>query len=462
MKRITILLITILTLAGLYAQDSSSLSINGQLMNDERVLLKNSSPWVWNENRLELKLEQSLPGNAKFYGQVWVRNLGLPQIGQMTDLYNKGIVDPINLEIRQAYVQINNFVVDNLDLTVGRQIITWGTADKINPTDNLNPLDLEDVLDFGRRRGADALRLDYYLSNDWYVEAVAEPFFRPANLPIGVYADLLDPKQFIQLPQGLNMASFNTTLTVPGNSLSSQFIGGIKLKGFAGGFDFSLSYVYGRDYLPLFDVIDMQVLDAQGNTDVTVNFYYPRHHILGADFAGNIFGIGVWGEAAAFLPKDDIKFTTVLHTVDMTQFPPQPVTLTQDSMLQPKGKPYIKYVLGADYTFPGGVYANFQFVHGFLHERFIGGLNDYYLLRVEKSFFYDKLKIAPVSGAFVVSDYKDLKNNYTLLYMPQVIYKPNLNTEITLSLGLFGGKGSDMFSSLKDMDMLAVSIKYDF
>ncbi len=462
MKRLTFLLIALLTLAGIYAQDSTALSINGQLLTDERMLLKNDNPWAWNENRLDLKLEQALPGNAKFYGQVWIRNLGLPHIGQMSDLYNKGIVDPINLEIRQAYVQVNNFVVNNLDLTIGRQIITWGTADKINPTDNLNPMDLEDVLDFGRRRGADALRLDYYLSNDWYIEAVAVPFFRPANMPIGLYADLLTPEQFIQLPEGLSMASFNTTLTMPDNTLSSQFIGGLKVKGFIAGFDFSLSYVYSRDYLPLFDEIDMRVLDAQGNTTVTANFYYPRHHILGADFAGNILGIGVWGEAAAFLPKDDIKLTTHLHTVDMTQFPPQPVTITQDSVLQSKGKPYVKYVLGADYTFPGGMYANFQFVHGFLHERFTGALNDYYLLRVEKSFFYDKLKIAPISGAFVVNDYKDLKNNYTLLYMPQIIYKPNLNTEITLSLGLFGGKGHDMFSALSDLDMFSLMVKYDF
>ena len=281
-------------------------------------------------------------------------------------------------------------------------------------------------------------------------------------MPVGIYANLFDPAQFITMPQGLTMSSFSSTITLPDNKLSSQFIGGIKLKGFVAGFDFSLSYVYGRDYLPLFKNIDMQVLDAQGNTAVNVDFYYPRHHILGFDFAGNIAGIGVWGEAAAFFPKGAIKFTSILHTYDMTQFPPQPVTYTVDSTLQKKGLPYVKYVLGADYTFPDGIYANFQFVHGFLHERFNGGLNDYYLLRIEKSLFYDKLKIAPISGSFIVTDYKELKDNYTLLYMPQVIYKPNLNTEITLSLGLFGGKGKDIFTSLKDLDLLALSVKYDF
>ncbi len=462
MKRITLIISLLIAFIGLQAQDSTNLNIYGELMSDQRFLLKNDNPWAWNENRLDLQIEQVLPGNAKFYGQIWLRNIGLPQISGLGDLYNKGIVDPMNMEIRQAYVQVNNFLINDLDMTIGRQIIKWGTADKINPTDNLNPLDLEDILDFGRRRGADAIRLDYYLPNNWYIEAAAEPFFRPANLPVGIYADLLDPAQFITLPEGMTMASLDMNLQTPSSDLSAQFIGGLKLKGMLAGFDFSLSYVYGRDYLPMIKTIDMQVLDAQGNTAVTADLYYPRQHILGFDFAGNVAGIGVWGEAAAFLPKDDITITTKVHTVDITQFPPQPVTITTDSTVQEKGKPYIKFVLGADYMFPYDFYLNVQYVHGFLHERFNGGLNDYYIMRLEKTFFYGKLKIAPVSGAFVVSDYKDLKNNYTLLYMPQVTYKPNINTEVTLSVGLFNGKGKDMFSALRDLDLLSLSVKYDF
>jgi len=41
-------------------------------------------------------------------------------------------------------------LTSTLDIRIGRQRIAWGTADKLNPTDNLNPDDLEDIFDFGK------------------------------------------------------------------------------------------------------------------------------------------------------------------------------------------------------------------------------------------------------------------------------------------------------------------------
>ncbi len=133
------------------AQEDNSLKLSGELLTDERFLLKEKNDWAWNENRLTLQLDKRME-NSKFFTEVWLRNIGLPNITQSSDLYNKGIVDPYNLEVREAYVQLFGFLTKNLDLTIGRQRIIWGTADKLNPTDNLNPLDLEDILDFGRRR----------------------------------------------------------------------------------------------------------------------------------------------------------------------------------------------------------------------------------------------------------------------------------------------------------------------
>jgi hypothetical protein len=148
------------------AQEDNSLKLSGELLTDERFLLEAPNDWVWNENRLTLKLDKKTK-RSKFYSEVWLRNIGLPIITSSSDLYNKGIVDPYNLEIREAYVQLYGFLTKNLDLTIGRQRIVWGTADKLNPTDNLNPLDLEDILDFGRRRGSDAINLNYYFNSDF-------------------------------------------------------------------------------------------------------------------------------------------------------------------------------------------------------------------------------------------------------------------------------------------------------
>lgn len=179
------------------------------MLTDERLLLKDKNDWAWNENRLTLKLDKRIAGNSKFYSEVWLRNIGLPNATQSADLYNKGIVDPYNLEIREAYVQLNDFLTKNLDVTIGRQRIVWGTADKLNPTDNLNPYDLEDILDFGRHRGSDAVNLNYYINNDFSLQGVFIPFFQPANMPVGIFANALNPN--MEVPQGMVLQTLSDT-----------------------------------------------------------------------------------------------------------------------------------------------------------------------------------------------------------------------------------------------------------
>ncbi len=160
-------MLTISTNITLAQEEENKLKLSGELLTNQRILLESPYDWVWNENRLDFRIEKKIAGYAKFYGDVWLRNLGIPEISSSSDLYNKGIIDPYNLEIREAYVELYGFLSKNLDVKIGKQRIAWGTADKLNPTDNLNPYDLEDVLDFGRHRGSFALNLNYYLSNNF-------------------------------------------------------------------------------------------------------------------------------------------------------------------------------------------------------------------------------------------------------------------------------------------------------
>jgi len=43
--------------------------------------------------------------------------------------------------------------------------------------------------------------------------------------------------------------------------------------------------------------------------------------------------------------------------------------------------------------------------------------------------------------AFIVSNCKKIKNNFTIVYVPQVNYKVTDDLEISLSLAIFDGKG---------------------
>jgi hypothetical protein len=444
-----------LTTLGVSNAQESPLRLSGNLMTDQRILLQGENPWAWNENRLTTELDLSIAGRSTFHSEIWIRNIGLPKITSTGDLYNKGITDPYNLEIREAYVRLNGFLTKNLDLAIGRQRIAWGTADVINPTDNLNPYDFEDILDFGRHRGSEAINVQYYFNREFSLQVVFIPFFQPANLPVGIFAGALSSS--MEMPPGMVLKGYSDTIIMPEYNLVESSTTGFRFKGFAGGIDFSLSYVWGMDGLPFNTCNTIVPANLQGGVKVNAQLSYERNHILGADLATSIAGIGVWAEAAAFIPERDVILSNDLSAL----YPPSAGPVIIDSVIL-ASKPYLKFVLGGDYFFSDGSYLNFQYIHGFIHERGNDALNDYFFLRYDKRFFNDKLKISPLSGAFIVTDWNDLKENYALAYMPEIIYRATANTELSLSTVLFEGKGNNLFADMKDHDMFIFSLKYTF
>lgn len=460
MKRINVLLaILFLVFVSAYPQDipgadEAELKISGNLTTDERILLKNENDWAWNENRLTVNFDRKISGYSKFHSEVWLRNIGLPDITRSADLYNKGIVDPYNLEIREAYLQLSGFLTKNLDVTIGRQRIVWGTADKLNPSDVLNPYDMEDLLDFGRHRGSDAINLVYFFNNILSIQAVYMPFFQPANTPVGIFSDALVPE--MNLPAGMTLKGLTDTILMPKYNIKESSTTGIKIKGYLAGFDLSLGYVRGFDGIPFNTKNKFIPVDTLGGIKINSQASFIREHIICADFATSIAGIGFWGEAAVFIPDDDVVMTT-----DMSAFYPQsPVPVTADSIIA--DRPFARYIIGADYNFFEGSYINIQYLHGFIHERGKENLNDYFFFRYEKKFFNEKLKLAPVSGAIIISDWKNVGESYTLAYLPQATYQATPDVEITLSAALFNGKGDNLFSRMNDYDMLMFNLKYSF
>jgi len=440
-----------------HAQENP-LQLSGELMTDQRFLFQEDNPWAWNENRLTLDLDARISSNSKFHSEVWLRNIGLPSIVSSSDLYNKDIVDPYNLEIREAYVQVYGFLTKNLDVTIGRQRIAWGTADVINPTDNLNPYDMEDILDFGRHRGSDAISLQYYFTNDFSLQAVYVPFFQPANLPAGIFAGALFQDVSMEMPEGMVLDSYTDTILMPKFNLGESATTGMRFKGFAGGIDFSLSYVWSRDGLPFNtrnEVTPVSLTGGVYHVEAQAQLSYERNHIIGADLATSIFGIGLWAEAAIILPDRDVVMSTSIPS----PFSPDPIIV--DSVIL-EAEPYLKFVVGADYNFGDGSYLNLQYIHGFIHERGAEGLNDYFFLRYDKSFFNSKLTISPVSGAFIVTDWGDIRQNYAIAYMPEISYQATPNAKISLSPVFFDGKGSNLFAGMKDYDMFMFRLNYSF
>ncbi len=461
MKRKDVLIILIffvVATANIRAQnpDDSMLKLSGELFADERLLLNDQNDWAWNETRLTLDLDKRIAGNTKFHSEIWLRNIGLPAITSSADMFNKGIIDPYNLEIREAYVQINGFLLEKFDLKIGRQRIVWGTADKLNPTDNLNPYDMEDVLDFGRHRGSDAISMNYYFTNNFSVQGVFLPFFQPASMPVGLFAGIMN--QEMDLPSGLVLKGFADTLLMPRYNLAESSVAGFRLKGFVAGIDFSASYVWGIDGLPANTGNTFMPVDAMGGINISSELSFIRTHIIGADLATSIGAVGFWAEGALFIPDTDVVMTNDLSAL----YPMSPVPVITDTLILDSKEPYLKFIVGADYYFPDGSYLNIQYMHGFIHERGNENMNDYFFMQYYKNFFGEKLKIAPLGGAIIVSDWSDIKENYALVYMPEITYQATGNTELSLSPVIFDGKGDNLFAGLKEYNMLKFKLKYSF
>ena len=101
-------------------------------------------------------------------------------------------------------------------------------------------------------------------------------------------------------------------------------------------------------------------------------------------------------------------------------------------------------------------------MHGFVNERGADNLNDYFFIQLEKKFFEDKIKIVPLAGGFIVSDWGDISENYSIVYVPSISYMATDNAEITLSTALFDGKGDDIFANFTDYNMFMFKLKYSF
>jgi len=197
------------------------------------------------------------------------------------------------------------------DLRIGRQIIIWGRADGINPTDNITPRDYVTWLPYeeDQRHGAILAKYDFYLGKDLSLSLIWKPFFDSSRTALPNVA-----RPFIN----------RSPATTLGNSQV-----GIKLNKSGGAIDWSASYFHGYSLLPDFRVANVNANGPQLELD------YDRIDVLGADVARNFGKYGFRGEAAWTKPSGAEGRMAFKQT-------------------------YLYYVLGVDRTFEGNLNINFQ------------------------------------------------------------------------------------------------------
>jgi len=429
----------------------SDLSINGYIKTDNRLRL-DTKEFTWNENRLNLKFEGAPSDKYHFFSEIRLRGFGFPNVTKSSDLQRqeKDKVYRWGLEFREAYLDLYQFGLENLDIRIGRQIISWGTADKLNPTGNISPDDLEDIFNFGEQLGTNALTATYYLNDNITLTGVFVPIFTPAIFPFGDFASALAPP--MDLPPGMLPRNFSDNVILPENKLTESSQYAFKAATNIFDYDVSLSWFKGRDDLPLANAVTLTSVDMQGTMDIASTLMFPKMQVVGADMAGSIGSVGLWAESALTIPE---------KVYLETRLPMYSSQVMQKSIAL-DDKPYFKYIIGGDYTFKNGLYLNAQFLHGFIHEQGEDNLNDYIVFRFEKKFFNDELKIVPFGGAIAINDWNDVKNDYGFVGNPEIIYYPGDNVELVVGAYWLEGKGANLFSQIKENDELYVKAKVSF
>lgn len=201
---------------------------------------------------------------------------------------------------------------EGAELRVGRQVMAWGRADGVNPTDNLSPRDFKTWLPFDddQRFGVWALRADLHPARVFDLTLVASPWFEGSEIP----APAGLPSSRAPMARNAGNATFAAKLNRAGEAM-----------------DWSLSYLRGPALLPGARLAD---LPSQGGP--RLEFHHDHVQVLGADIARNVGRFGLRGEVAWTWPDGSDDGTAAQRR---------------------RG---VAWVVGIDRSFVGNLYVNVQ------------------------------------------------------------------------------------------------------
>jgi len=420
-----ILLLASVFMTGLMPQAMAEVDLSGDFSTSLGIGLGESFDafeYEESELRLGLRLEVESTNNLRLFSEAWVRSgWDFPALYEdaqdfsASNPFDFESLMPVAIELREAYADLYGFPFPATDVRIGRQRIAWGTADRISVVDNLNPDDLGDFWDFGRHAASGAASLTLYW-NQFSVQGVYIPVFKPAVLPAQASTAAAAVLPDIS-PLTLN--SLTADYSLPADDPLANACFGLRARLNILGWDAALSYVLGREDFPRPESVSAVFHTPGVDVDVEVVYGYPRLHVGGVELFGELFGLGVWGEAALFWPE----YTTVIDTSAIGGF-----------MATETNEWYLKAVAGLDYTFPFGLYVNLQYAHGLAYENRRDGLQDYLILAAEWLMPGGRVKIGPIGAALEVDDFSQMDDSWALALSPEIGLLPADNVELALGM----------------------------
>lgn len=418
-----VLLLTTALLTAAVPSASAQTHLGGFLTLDKRLSVGGDTTQIADfYNRIRVELSASPADELYVFASAEARFYDLPRVRRVLELEDPERTFPLDLMLWEVYTEIYGFLLEDLDLRLGKQRIAWGRADRLNPTDNLNPNDFSDPTRFYEKLPSWAARATYY-AGPLRVTGVWMPALTPVLLPRGG-ADLFLGE----------LATGGGTVDLP-NPEPGNSMGALKIDGRTGDWDLSLSYFTGYDDVPVVRGVELGPTPEASRLDLG----FPRMRVLGADFVTDVRGAGLWGEAALFFPEEIVTRTRLGPSVRET------VTL--------EATPYPRFTLGGDYTMPGGLYANLQWMHGFATERSRGELHDYLVLGLEQEIQDDDV-VLRLEGGWEVGSWDEVVSSSGLLLTPELTYRAIDNLEIQVGAFLVEGRAGTLFGRWQDLDQV--------
>ncbi len=345
--------------------------------------------------------------------------------------------------LREAYATV---YLEGLDLAVGQQVVSWGSADGINPVDVVNPRDLRMPLADPEEQkiAVPMVKATFYPDAEgrYQVEAVLVPTFTPPILP---GPEWTPPQPPPPLPPAVVGVTAPETLLPDPNLENVQF--GVRATGnfeVLDGLDASVVLYRGFRHAPTNkkpDYIYLADQDPDGNPAngpflLQPKLGYDRIHLIGLDFSAGLSfleveGVVVRGEAAYAFTEDPEGTDPYV------------------------ANPFAQAVLGAEYTWENGLYTELQLIEDY-QKGDLGG-EDAWTTRLMLTSRYEFDERWRAEGVWL----HNLKDGSGLV-APRVRYTfaDGVTGTATL-LTLYGAEGTEL-GQFRDNTQLRFDLEYAF
>ena len=329
--------------------------------------------------------------------------------------------DGASQRLREGYLDFDTSV---LSVRLGRQLIAWGRADRINPTDSLSPRDFtlltpDDEL---QRNGIDAVKLRFALGTATSVTGVVTQFSPHVT------------------PQGANPSN----LVKPDSPTAPEWA--LKLDHTSGGVDWSVSYFDG------FERSIRYQLDSRNPKAPVFRGDFERVQKIGGDFA-TAQGAWTWrGEfahsklmlgCALCVPAERALTSLVLGgDVDFLETMNVNVQLFanwRDSFVEPNGPPGLQQTLAQGLNRLNSEYAG----------RDVG-----LTFRLSDRLLNDRLK-------WELSAVLDLTGQSSVI-RPRLTYSFNDKLRINAGFDIFDGPSQSYFGALNKNTLAFMTLNWVF